>query len=146
MIAFTEVDKRHIPIYRIVHQGKDSVGEGSQEDHRYPFAGRANAQVRLGVVTVATGEVVWMEAVAGGPQPGLYEYLARVRWFPSGDLVAQLEDRSQLRLDIIRFNPATGAGSLLLRETSATWINLHDLLHPLPDSNELCPGGFIWGS
>ncbi len=146
MIAFAEVDERHIPIYRIVHQGKDSVGDGSQEDHRYPFAGRANARVRLGVVTVATGEVVWMEAVAGGPQPGSYEYLARVRWFPSGELVAQLEDRRQQRLDIISFNSATGAGRLLLRETSATWINLHDLLQPLPDRDGSCPGGFIWGS
>ena len=46
-IAFAEVDETHIPIYRIVHQGKDAVGEGAQEDHRYPFAGQANAKVRL---------------------------------------------------------------------------------------------------
>ena len=144
-IAFAEVDERHIPIYRIVHQGKDSVGEGSQEDHHYPFAGQANARVRLGVVTVATGEVVWMGEVAGGPQPGPYEYLARVQWCPSGNLLAQVEDRPQQGLDIIRYDPATGVGSLLLREASATWINLHDLLHPLPDAGP-CPGGFIWGS
>ena len=42
-LAFTEVDETHIPIYRIVHQGKDRVGEGAQEDHHYPFAGQANA-------------------------------------------------------------------------------------------------------
>ena len=71
MIAFAEVDEHHIPIYRIMHQGKDAVGEGAQEDHRYPFAGKANARVRLGVITVATGEIVWMSEVAGGPQPGV---------------------------------------------------------------------------
>ena len=27
-LAFTEVDERHIPVYRIVHQGEDEVGEG----------------------------------------------------------------------------------------------------------------------
>ncbi|MCZ7670493.1 MAG: DPP IV N-terminal domain-containing protein [Chloroflexi bacterium] len=48
-IAFTEVVESHIPVYRIVHQGQDAVGAGAQEDHRYPFAGQANAKVRLGV-------------------------------------------------------------------------------------------------
>ncbi len=51
-IAFAEVDETHIPVYRIVHQGQDAVGEGAQEDHRYPFAGKANAKVRLGVVSL----------------------------------------------------------------------------------------------
>ena len=47
---FCEVDETHIPVYRIVHQGKDIVGDGAQEDHRYPFAGAENARVRVGVV------------------------------------------------------------------------------------------------
>ncbi len=152
MIAFTEVDERHIPIYRIMHQGKDAVGDGAQEDHRYPFAGKANARVRLGVVMVATGEVLWMSEVAGGPQPasGLHsaawEYLARVEWFPCGDLLAQFQDRRQQQLDLIRFDPVTGTGKQLLRESSAVWINLHDVLHPLPANHKLWPGGFIWAS
>ena len=49
-VAFCEVDETHIPQYRIVHQGSDRVGEGAQEDHRYPFAGEPNARVRVGVV------------------------------------------------------------------------------------------------
>ena len=51
-IAFEEVDETHIPVYRIVHQGKDDTGASAQEDHRYPFAGEPNARVRLGVVSV----------------------------------------------------------------------------------------------
>jgi len=38
-IAFEQVDESHIPIYKIVHQGKDEI---QSEDHRYPFAGKAN--------------------------------------------------------------------------------------------------------
>ena len=60
-IAFTEVDEGHIPVYRIVHQGKAAVGEEAQEDHPYPFAGQANARVRLAVVSAEGGEPVWMD-------------------------------------------------------------------------------------
>ncbi|MHB8647918.1 MAG: S9 family peptidase, partial [Thermomicrobiales bacterium] len=132
-IAFTAVDETHIPVYRIIHQGKDATGEGAQEDHRYPFAGMPNATVRLGVVPAAGGAPIWMDF-------GDAEYLARVDWFPDGTLTAQIENREQSVLDLIRFDLRTGARTRLLRETSDVWINLHDLLRPLKD------GGFIWAS
>lgn len=40
-----QVDERHIPSFRIMHQGKEDVGEGAQEDHHYPFAGKENPKV-----------------------------------------------------------------------------------------------------
>ncbi len=134
-IAFTEVDETQIPVYRITHQGKDATGEGAQEDHRYPFAGMPNATVRLGVVPVAGGAPVWMDLGAEQDQ-----YLARVIWFPDGTLTAQIENRAQTALDLVRFDLRTGAPTRLLRETSDVWINLHDLLRPLEN------GGFIWAS
>ncbi len=138
-LAFEEVDETHIPIYRIVHQGKDAVGEGAQEDHRYPFAGQANAKARLGVVSVDGGDPVWMDL-------GTFEYLARVQWLPDGSLTAQLQDRSQTRLDLIRFDAATGASRVLLTETSDVWINLHKIFFPLPTKQTQFPNGFIWAS
>ncbi|MDQ2787603.1 MAG: S9 family peptidase, partial [Chloroflexota bacterium] len=134
-IAFTAVDETHIPIYRIIHQGKDATGDGAQEDHRYPFAGMPNATVRLGVIPVAGGGPVWMDL--GMEQD---QYLARVNWFPDGTLTAQIENRAQTVLDLVRFDPQTGAQTRLLRETSDVWINLHNLLRPLDG------GGFIWAS
>ncbi|MCY1054520.1 DPP IV N-terminal domain-containing protein [Nannocystis sp. SCPEA4] len=136
-LAFVEVDETHIPIYRIVHQGKDAVGEGAQEDHRYPFAGSPNARVRLGVVPVAGGRVTWMDL-------GEFEYLARVKWFPDGSLTAQLQDRAQKHHRLVRLDPRTGARSLLLEETGEPWYNLHDDLRPL-EKGELA-GGFVWSS
>ena len=134
-LAFTEVDETHIPVYRIVHQGQDAVGEGAQEDHRYPFAGKANATVRLGVVPVIGGAPVWMDL---GDNDDVY--LARVQWFPDGSLVAQVENREQTELRLVRFDPRTAAGTPLLTERSDVWINLHDLLTPLKD------GRFVWAS
>jgi Dipeptidyl peptidase IV (DPP IV) N-terminal region len=87
----TECDETHIPLYRIMHQGKDGVGEDAQEDHRclfgdfrcqrplplhsidpvsfrYPFAGAANPRVRLGVVDL-TGDVNTVSWMDLGPDP-----------------------------------------------------------------------------
>jgi dipeptidyl-peptidase-4 len=135
-IAFTEVDETHIPIYRIVHQGKDATGEGAQEDHRFPFAGEANAKVRLGVVAADGGEPVWMELEEED------EYLARVEWFPDGTLSAQVQNRAQTELTLVRFDPRTGKRRTLLQETTDVWINLHEMLRPL----ESGAGGFVWAS
>jgi dipeptidyl-peptidase-4 len=132
MIAFTQVDESHIPIYQIVHQGKDSV---VVENHRYPFAGAANALVRLAVVPARRGDPVLMDL---GPDEDVY--LARVRFLPDGSLVAQVLNREQSRLDVLRLDPSTGASTPLVREESDVWINLHEVLEPLPD------GSFVWAS
>ncbi|MCG3134560.1 MAG: Dipeptidyl aminopeptidase 4 [Planctomycetes bacterium] len=137
-IAFEECDETHIPVYRIVHQGKDATGDAAQEDHRYPFAGQANAKVRLGVVARTGGPVTWMDLRGA-------EYLARVRWMPDGSLLAQVQDRRQRRLDVLRLDPATGRSTVLHTESSDTWVNLHDMLRPV-DGPGVPRGSFLWAS
>ncbi len=134
-IAFTEVDESHIPVYRIVHQGKGTVGEGAQEDHGYPFDSEANAKVRLGVVSAEGGEPTWMDL---GDDEDIY--LARVQWLPDGRLSAQIENREQIKLELACFDPQTGRRSTLLHEMSDVWINLHEMFRPLKGGN------FIWAS
>jgi dipeptidyl-peptidase-4 len=138
-LAFEAADEAHIPIYRIVHQGKDATGEHAQEDHRYPFAGRPNARVRLGVVSVEGGEPAWMDL---GDDQDIY--LARVNWLPDGTLAAQIENRAQTTLDLVRFDPQDGERRTLLRETSDVWINLHTMFWPLARGSHA--GGFLWAS
>ncbi len=84
-IVYEEVDERHIPIYRIMHQGKDEVGENAQEDHRYPFTGQANATVRLAVVSAEGGEPVWLDLDTDDEF-----YIARVFWWKDGSPGAQI--------------------------------------------------------
>lgn len=129
-IAFEQADERSIPAYPIVHQGKAVI---EVETHRYPFAGAANPKVRLGVVAVAGGPVVWMDL-------GDAEYLARVDWAPDGRLFVQTQSRDQRRLELRAFDPATGEGKTLLVETSPLWVNLHDMLRFLDD------GSYLWAS
>ncbi len=137
-IAFTEVDETHIPVYRIVHQGKESVGDQAQEDHHYPFAGTENARVRLGVVAITGDEPTWLLDVGDN-------YLARVDWQPDGSLCVQLENREQTKLELLRFDPQGNERQTLLEETNAVWINLHDMFKPLKQT-ERGAGGFIWSS
>lgn len=134
-IAFAEVDETHIPVYRIVHQGSDEVGDGAQEDHRYPFAGGENARVRLGIVKVDGGDPVWADLGRD------WEYLARVDWLSPEVLAAQVENRDQTRLDLVAIDPADGSSRVLLTEESDVWINLHDVLRPLGDG-----ATFLWAS
>lgn len=133
-LAYCEVDERHIPIYRIVHQGSDDAGPSAQEDHRYPFAGKDNAKVRLGVVPAAGGDTVWMQL---GDADG---YLARVHWLGNGRLAAEVESRDQTRLDLVSFDVTTGEGTLLHAEQCEPYVNLHD------DFRELTSGEFLWSS
>lgn len=138
-LAFTEVDETHIASYRIVHQGKDAVGEGAQEDHRYPFAGAENAKVRLGVVSASGGATRWMDL-------GDAEYLPRVQWLPDGRLAAQLQNREQTKLDLVFFDPKTGKSETILTEETEVWINLHRMFEPFDEVEGEGAGGFLWGS
>jgi len=144
-VAYCEVDESHIPIYRIVHQGADEVGEGAQEDHRYPFAGAENARVRVGVVPAdgsGRDRPRWLDLDATGI--GDDRYVARVDWASPTRLVVQLQDRTQRRLDVVAYDVGAGdgvvPGTLLWSEASDVWVNLHDLLRPLPD------GALLWAS
>ncbi|CAM6096505.1 unnamed protein product [Calypogeia fissa] len=145
-IAFSEVDSSGIPSFRIMHQGKTNVGGDAEEDHSYPFAGQANVKVRLGIVAAAGGEVTWMQLHAGTTEFDDEEYLARVMWLPDGHLTAQVQNRTQTKLKLLKFDPMTGSREIMLTEESDVWVNLHDCFTPLQKGTGRLPGGFIWGS
>ncbi len=144
-IAYVEVDETHIPVYRIVHQGKPVFDETAQEDHRYPFAGKPNACVRLGVVSINNAHApVWMDITSSLPDPADF-YLARVNWFPDNSLLAQVENRAQTELHLLHIDPQTGMSRLIHKEVNPVWINLHDIFKPLTKTEGM-PGFFIWAS
>jgi dipeptidyl-peptidase-4 len=57
-IAYQETDERHIPLFTIVREAEKDFGS---ETHRYPFAGKANAKVKLGVVSATGGPTTWLK-------------------------------------------------------------------------------------
>ncbi|XP_074560309.1 uncharacterized protein LOC141816425 [Curcuma longa] len=147
-IAFAEVDSTEIPLFRIMHQGKSSVGSDAQEDHAYPFAGAANVKIRLGVVPASGGEVTWMDLNCGLPDEagGDAEYLARVNWMPDNSLIAQVLNRHHSKLEIFKYDIQTGQKETILVEENDIWVNLHDCFTPLDKGVNNFSGGFIWAN
>ena len=131
-IAFLQVDERHVPAFPIVHQGRATV---ETEHHRYPFAGEANARVRLGVVAARGGEPVWMDL---GPEWD-DRYLPRVRWRRDGLLAALTLSRDQTRLSLRLLDPVTGAVQRTLEERGEPWLNVGDFRF-------LDTGELLWSS
>src|SRR5258705_552723 len=134
-IAFAEVDETHIPNYCIAHLGDDATAD-AYEGHRYPFAGAANARVRLAVVAAEGGVPVWMDLDTGEEC-----YVARVFWWRDGSLGAALLTRAQTALDLVRFDATTGARTLVLREETPPWVNVAEKPPVM-----LADGGFVWTS
>jgi len=173
-ILFARVDESDIPPFRITHQGKEggTSNDAPYEDHRYPFAGKANPVVRLGYVKIDRSSVPGTALASmrndGGPTmeddnisgddqsevfchrmlanaranwnatkwfdpPSLAsEYLARVNWLPDGTVCAQWQDRTQALLLLVRLDLVTGKSSILHKEYSDVWINLHHMMKILP--------------
>ena len=117
-LAFAQVDHAPVPLYIIPHPGTEAV---DLEAHRYPFAGKANVRVRLGVVGADGGDITWLLL---GDEPDIY--LARVHWTPDGLVLAQVQARDQQRLEVRRLDPDTGGATTLWVETVAPWVNLTD--------------------
>jgi dipeptidyl-peptidase-4 len=135
-LLFTEVDETHIPLYRIMHQGKDALGPDAQEDHHYPFAGQPNAIVRLAVISRDGGDPAWLDLDLGEET-----YLARGFWWLDGRPGAVLLNRLQNRVLLLRFDPATGAHDVVLDEAVEPWTDL--IARPLV---QLESSGFLWAS
>ncbi len=132
-IAFARVDESPVKLTERFEIAADNVATFAQ---RYPAAGGCNVLVRLGV-TDLQGRTVWVDL---GSDTDFY--LARVNWLPDGKTLAiQRQSRDQRKLDLLFADIDTGASRVVLTETSATWIELHDELSFLEQSKE-----FIWAS
>lgn len=100
----------------------------------YPRPGKANVQVRLGIVSVKGGATVWLEW-----DTKKYPYLTDVRWDKKGGLTLCVETRLQDELLLLHADPATGKTTTLVTDKDAAWLNIqHDTPHWLPD------GSFLW--
>lgn len=132
-IAFARIDESPVPVQKRyeVHADRTDVVE-----QRYPAAGDPNVRVQLGTIAPATGaRPRWIDL---GAEQDIY--LARVDWRDPQRLTFQRQSRDQHVLELVEATLATGAQRVLARETSRTWVPLHDSLRFLPD------GRFLWSS
>jgi dipeptidyl-peptidase-4 len=140
-IAFTQVDESNVPIFRISHSGSDYPD--LIEEHRYPFAGKANVQVTVGIIDLTDDNktipnIYWIDLNSFNDY-----YIARVNFFPDNSLALQIENRQQTKLQLYQYDFLNKKQlKLLIEETSQSWINIHDLFYTLKKT----PTHFIWAS
>lgn len=104
---------------------------------RHPKPGETNPRVRAGVVQLGDTRTTWVDLGAY-----LFEYLPRIKWLPdSKRLAVQTMNRPQTVVDIFVADVESGDAKHLMRETDAGWVNVHDDLYFLEDSER-----FIWKS
>ncbi|MFZ6656553.1 DPP IV N-terminal domain-containing protein [Undibacterium sp. TJN19] len=130
-IAYLSFDESKVPVYTL---SGDHVQPIRTEQTRYPKAGDANPEVRLGIVDM-NGTTGWTQ----NPYPGKETLIVQVGWAPDGKLLASWQDRVQTWLDL-RLYDAQASSKLMVHESSPAWV---DRL-PLPVF--LKDGGFAWES
>ncbi|GAB3736712.1 S9 family peptidase [Luteimonas pelagia] len=132
-IAFTRIDESGVPLRKRYEVYPDRTEVVEQ---RYPAAGEANVDIRLGVVAPRAGATPhWIDL---GDERDIY--LPRVAWRGPGAVVFQRQSRDQQRLELVQAGLGDGGQRVLATETSRTWVPLHDDLRFLDD------GRFVWSS
>ncbi|HLE85058.1 MAG TPA: DPP IV N-terminal domain-containing protein, partial [Thermoanaerobaculia bacterium] len=117
-IAYYRFDETPVAEYTLLADYRPPYPEPRRQ--RYPKAGTTNPGVAIGVLEVATGQTVWLEA--GGEEES---YLARVHWRPDGATVAvERLNREQTALDLLFCDPRGGGCRVVLEERHPTWVNL----------------------
>ena len=137
-IAFLTLDESQVPRFPHVDLAKNHP---TVDEQRYPRAGDPNPTWTLSVVSLPARPDGTLPRRSFSRSGDDAEYLPRFGWTPDGTAVwFQLLDRDQTRLELLRWNPASGQMATLLVDKDAAWINLHDDLHFLPN------GSFLWSS
>ena len=109
--------------------------EHPAQSWRYPRAGTANAEVRLGLIAAQGGSTTWVSW-----DRARYPYLATVRWDKGAPLTLVVQNRRQTEEAVLAVNEQSGATTTLLVERDDAWLNLDQTMPKwLADGS-----GFLW--
>ena len=133
-IAFTKVDES--PVH-VITRSEIYADDIKLIEQKYPKAGTPNVLVELAIQDISSGKRTWVDL---GENKDIY--FARGKWMPnSTTFTYQWQTRDQQTLELRAFDTTANKQTVLLTETSNTWVNLHDDLYFLKDK-----GQFIWAS
>jgi len=116
-IAFIRFDERRVPEYNM-----QLWGGLYPTDYRfkYPKAGEANSLVTVWVADVASGKKIQMDT---GTETDVY--LPRITWTHDPNLLSiRRLNRLQNQLDLLHADASTGQTTLVLTETSTSYVDL----------------------
>ena len=100
----------------------------------YPKVGEEPSSVRIGVITVASGNIKWMNIEGDSRE----HYLPRMEWTDNNTLVVQQLNRKQQESKLIYCDVATGASTSFYTENDNAWIDIKSFW------NDGDPAGWDW--
>ncbi len=127
-IAFWQVDATKVRDYYMLNT-TDSV-YSKIIPVEYPKVGEAPSPVRIGVVNLSNGFIRWMN-IEGDPQQN---YLPRMEWCGSNELIVQQLDRKQQESKLKYCNTTDGSSRTFWAENDEAWVDL----------NASDPAGWNW--
>lgn len=132
-IAFWQVDATRIRDYFMLNT-TDSV-YSKVIPVEYPKVGEPPSPVRIGVITVSSGNIKWMN-IPGDPQQN---YLPRMQWAAnSTELIIQQLNRKQNQSKLFYCNIADGRSKDFYNESDKAWVDVRNVW----DEND--PAGWKW--
>jgi dipeptidyl-peptidase-4 len=118
-IAFWQVDATRIRDYYMLNT-TDSV-YSKVIPVEYPKTGQAPSSVKIGVVALSNGAIRWMK-IEGDPQQN---YLPRMEWSGTNELIVQQLDRRQQESKLIYCNTQDGNARTFWAENDDAWVDLN---------------------
>jgi len=88
----------------------------------YPEAGTPNSAVRVGVVSLSSGQTTWMQT-SGDPHDF---YIPRMEWADEHHLLVQHMNRLQNKNEFLLADSSSGSSRAILTETDSAWVELND--------------------
>jgi dipeptidyl-peptidase 4 len=135
-LAYMRIDESPVHEFTVTD---DIPSRGRLETVNYPKAGDPNPIATLWVYDCAALKSVEIDISRYKDSEPL---IVRVGWTPDGSKVLyEVQDRLQTWLDLNLGDPATGASTTLIHETSPSWINRQD-----SEARFLADGTFLWRS
>ncbi len=115
-LAFYRFDDAKVPVFPLYNS---EGAHGFLENTRYPKSGDPNPEVRVGIVPVTGGNIVWADFNEKDDQ-----YFGTPFWTPDGkELIVQWMNRGQDNLKLYAVDPATGKKREIYNETQSSWID-----------------------
>lgn len=131
-IAFLRFDESHVRQFSMGVTGNELYP--STHEFKYPKAGEKNAIVSLHMYELSSKNTAKVNL-------GAYEYIPRIKWSNANNiLIATTLNRHQNDLKLTKVDATSNQTTLLLNETDAAYVDIHDNLTFLDDNS------FIWTS
>jgi dipeptidyl-peptidase 4 len=131
-IAFWQIDATKIRDYFMLNTTDSNYSKVIPVE--YPKVGESPSPAKIGVVSVTSGIIKWMQIDGDAQQ----HYLTRMEWTGANELIIQQLDRKQQESKLMYCNATDGNSRTFWAENDDTWVDLNsaDIFWE--------PGGFNW--